>query len=200
MQRDCALRIAGRGRLTTFSVEYKTGGVGTSGSERCHLHEDQAQDTLDRPVVEKTTTSSDDNRVCVWRPRDERLNPAFALQRHTAPTVGVMVLGCLCLQYTITSSIDLWHYDSLAIDLQTGRADLIESGRTIGLKESGCTMFNLRKQLLDTGSVERKPGQDRSKATTTIEERPLFMKAKRNRDVTPSHLSHELYAEPEFQG
>ncbi|GFW49888.1 transposable element Tcb1 transposase [Trichonephila clavipes] len=28
-----------------------------SGSERCHLHEDQAQDALDRPVVEKTATS-----------------------------------------------------------------------------------------------------------------------------------------------
>ncbi|GFW21424.1 hypothetical protein TNCV_1532481 [Trichonephila clavipes] len=25
MQRNCALRIAGRGRLTSFSVEYKTG-------------------------------------------------------------------------------------------------------------------------------------------------------------------------------
>ncbi|GFW84869.1 hypothetical protein TNCV_681571 [Trichonephila clavipes] len=31
--------------------------VGTSESERCHLHEDQAQDALDRPVVEKTVTS-----------------------------------------------------------------------------------------------------------------------------------------------
>ncbi|GFY12947.1 transposable element Tcb1 transposase [Trichonephila clavipes] len=100
----------------------------------------QAQETLDRPVVGKTTTSRlaerhlgsrcplrvlpltpthriirlewcrargnwiaaewnqvvfsdesrfnfrrDDNRVRVWRPRGERLNPAFALQRHTAP-------------------------------------------------------------------------------------------------------------------
>ncbi|GFX20109.1 transposable element Tcb2 transposase [Trichonephila clavipes] len=35
--------------------------------------------------------SSDDNRVRVWRPRHERLNPAFALQRHTTPTDGVMV-------------------------------------------------------------------------------------------------------------
>ncbi|GFU85874.1 transposable element Tc3 transposase [Trichonephila clavipes] len=32
--------------------------VGTSGSERCHLHEDQAQTVLDTPVVEKTATSS----------------------------------------------------------------------------------------------------------------------------------------------
>ncbi|GFU78288.1 transposable element Tcb2 transposase [Trichonephila clavipes] len=35
--------------------------------------------------------SSDDNRVRVWRPRGERLNLAFALQRHTTPTAGVMV-------------------------------------------------------------------------------------------------------------
>ncbi|GFX37228.1 transposable element Tcb2 transposase [Trichonephila clavipes] len=34
---------------------------------------------------------SDDNRVRVWRPRGERLNPAFALQRHTALTASVMV-------------------------------------------------------------------------------------------------------------
>ncbi|GFW93250.1 transposable element Tcb2 transposase [Trichonephila clavipes] len=35
--------------------------------------------------------SSEDNRVHVWRPRGERLNPAFALQRHTAPTAGMML-------------------------------------------------------------------------------------------------------------
>ncbi|KFM68770.1 Transposable element Tcb2 transposase, partial [Stegodyphus mimosarum] len=34
---------------------------------------------------------SDDNRVRVWRARGERLNPAFAVQRHIAPTAGVMV-------------------------------------------------------------------------------------------------------------
>ncbi|GFX36202.1 low-density lipoprotein receptor-related protein 2 [Trichonephila clavipes] len=37
--------------------------------------------------------SSDENRVRVWRTRDERFNPAFALQRHTAPATGVMVWG-----------------------------------------------------------------------------------------------------------
>ncbi|GFV13357.1 transposable element Tcb1 transposase [Trichonephila clavipes] len=37
--------------------------------------------------------NSDDNRVSVWRPHVERLNPAFALQRHTTPTTGVMVSG-----------------------------------------------------------------------------------------------------------
>ncbi|GFV07192.1 transposable element Tcb2 transposase [Trichonephila clavipes] len=35
--------------------------------------------------------SSDDNRVRVWRLLGERLNPAFALQRYTAPTADVMV-------------------------------------------------------------------------------------------------------------
>ncbi|GFX90194.1 transposable element Tcb2 transposase [Trichonephila clavipes] len=82
---------------------FVTGGVGTSRSERCHLHEDQAQDTLDRPVIEKTATSeesrfnlsSDDNSVRVWRPLGERLNPAFALQRNTTPTAGVMVWSAI---------------------------------------------------------------------------------------------------------
>ncbi|GFV80683.1 transposable element Tcb2 transposase [Trichonephila clavipes] len=39
--------------------------------------------------------SSDDNRVRVWKSRGERLNPAFALQRHTTPTAGVMVWGVI---------------------------------------------------------------------------------------------------------
>ncbi|GFX75454.1 transposable element Tcb2 transposase [Trichonephila clavipes] len=39
--------------------------------------------------------SRDDNRVRAWRPRGERLNSAFALQRHTAPTAGVMVWGVI---------------------------------------------------------------------------------------------------------
>ncbi|GFU36509.1 transposable element Tcb1 transposase [Trichonephila clavipes] len=38
----------------------------------------------------KFNISSDDNRVRVWRLLGERLNPAFALQRHTAPTDGAM--------------------------------------------------------------------------------------------------------------
>ncbi|GFX90832.1 transposable element Tcb2 transposase [Trichonephila clavipes] len=35
--------------------------------------------------------SSDDNRVRVWGHRGECLNPAYTLQRHTAPIIGVMV-------------------------------------------------------------------------------------------------------------
>ncbi|GFW41105.1 transposable element Tcb2 transposase [Trichonephila clavipes] len=76
---------------------------GTSGSERHHLHENQAQDALDGPVVEKTNASdesrfiisSDDNRARVWIPRGEQLNPVFALQRHTTPTADAMVWGVI---------------------------------------------------------------------------------------------------------
>ncbi|GFU04984.1 transposable element Tcb1 transposase [Trichonephila clavipes] len=159
-------------------------GVGTSGSKRCHLHEGKAQDALDRPVVEKTTTtstiqaqiapslgalvssrnirrrlaeghlgsrrplrvlplmpthrllrlewcrargnwtavewnqvvfsdesrfnfSSDDNRARAWRPRGKHLNPTFGLQRHTAPTAGVMV--CLDIAYNTRSFLVLIH-------------------------------------------------------------------------------------------
>ncbi|GFU63862.1 6-phosphogluconate dehydrogenase, decarboxylating [Trichonephila clavipes] len=34
--------------------------------------------------------SIDDNLVHMWRPRGERLNPAFALQRYTSPTAGAI--------------------------------------------------------------------------------------------------------------
>ncbi|GFW69911.1 transposable element Tcb1 transposase [Trichonephila clavipes] len=43
----------------------------------------------------KFNLSSDENQVRVWRPLGERLNPAFALQRHTSPTAGVMVWGTI---------------------------------------------------------------------------------------------------------
>ncbi|GFX43323.1 transposable element Tcb2 transposase [Trichonephila clavipes] len=45
--------------------------------------------------------SSDDNRVRMWRPHDERLNPAFTLQlttfyfAPTASTAGVMIWGAI---------------------------------------------------------------------------------------------------------
>ncbi|GFY15818.1 transposable element Tcb2 transposase [Trichonephila clavipes] len=39
--------------------------------------------------------SSDNNRVRAWRPRGERLNPVFVLQRHTTHTAGVRVWGAI---------------------------------------------------------------------------------------------------------
>ncbi|GFU40036.1 transposable element Tcb2 transposase [Trichonephila clavipes] len=128
MQRDCAFRIAGRGRLTSFSVEYKTGNQslfeyaesftkeelrrlaeGHLGSRRplhvlpltpthrrlrlewCHTRENWTATEWNQVVFSdesRFNLSSDDNRVRVWRPHGERLNPTFASQRHTAPTAA----------------------------------------------------------------------------------------------------------------
>ncbi|GFX50447.1 transposable element Tcb2 transposase [Trichonephila clavipes] len=49
--------------------------------------------------------SSDDNRVSVWRPRGERLNPTFVLQRHTTPTAVMMV--CSVFGYNTRSPLAL---------------------------------------------------------------------------------------------
>ncbi|GBM12593.1 hypothetical protein AVEN_146776-1 [Araneus ventricosus] len=53
---------------------------------------------------------------------------------------------------------------------------------------------NLWKQFQDTGSIDRKPGQGRPRATTATEDRYLSIIAKRNRGVTASQLSRVLYA------
>ncbi|KFM70712.1 Transposable element Tcb2 transposase, partial [Stegodyphus mimosarum] len=49
--------------------------------------------------------TSDDNHV--WRPCGEPLNPAFTLQQHTFPTVGVMVWGATA--YDTRSPLILIH-------------------------------------------------------------------------------------------
>ncbi|GFU93708.1 hypothetical protein TNCV_2185881 [Trichonephila clavipes] len=79
MQRGCALRIADRGHLTSFSVEYKTGSW-TAAELNQVVFSNESRFNL----------SNDDNRVRVWRPRGGSINPALALQRHNDPTAGVM--------------------------------------------------------------------------------------------------------------
>ncbi|GFX66008.1 transposable element Tcb2 transposase [Trichonephila clavipes] len=59
------------------------GGVGTSGSERCHLHEDQAQDA--RP---QTSHREDHHMV-----RNARVQPtasSAAIQAQAAPSLGTL--------------------------------------------------------------------------------------------------------------
>ncbi|GFT09404.1 transposable element Tcb2 transposase [Trichonephila clavipes] len=56
--------------------------------------------------------SSDGNRVRVWRPRGERHNPTFALQRHTAPTASVVVWGSIA--YNTRSPLVLIRYTMTA--------------------------------------------------------------------------------------
>ncbi|GBM27565.1 hypothetical protein AVEN_97079-1 [Araneus ventricosus] len=53
---------------------------------------------------------------------------------------------------------------------------------------------NLWKQFQDTGSIERKPGQDRPRTTTATEDRYLSIIARCNRGATASQLSRDLYA------
>ncbi|GBL92896.1 hypothetical protein AVEN_54558-1 [Araneus ventricosus] len=53
---------------------------------------------------------------------------------------------------------------------------------------------NLWKQFQDTGSIERKPGQGRPRATTATEDRYLSIIARCNRGATASQLSRDLYA------
>ncbi|GBN38897.1 hypothetical protein AVEN_153224-1 [Araneus ventricosus] len=65
-----------------------------------------------------------------------------------------------------------------------------------------CREFNLTpsvvcklwKQFQDTGSIERKPGQGRPRATTATEDRYLSIIARGNRGATSSQLSRDLYA------
>ncbi|GFV84332.1 uncharacterized protein TNCV_1591911 [Trichonephila clavipes] len=52
-------------------------------------------DMMEASDESRFNLSSYDNRVRVWRPRGERLNPAFASQRHTAPTAGVIESGAI---------------------------------------------------------------------------------------------------------
>ncbi|GFS93670.1 transposable element Tcb2 transposase [Trichonephila clavipes] len=53
------------------------------------------EDSHIRRERESRINLSSDDDVRVWRPRGECLNPAFVLQRHIAPTAGVMVLGAI---------------------------------------------------------------------------------------------------------
>ncbi|KFM69306.1 hypothetical protein X975_03074, partial [Stegodyphus mimosarum] len=55
-------------------------------------------------------------------------------------------------------------------------------------------MCNLWKQFQDTGSIERKPGQRRLRATMARKDCYLSILARRNREATASQLSRYLYA------
>ncbi|GFV49028.1 transposable element Tcb2 transposase [Trichonephila clavipes] len=73
----------------------------TPNSRRLHLkccraRRDCTATELNRVIFSNESRfnlSNDDNHFLVWWPRGELLNPSFAVQRHTAPTTGVMVWG-----------------------------------------------------------------------------------------------------------
>ncbi|GFS87880.1 transposable element Tcb2 transposase [Trichonephila clavipes] len=106
MQGYCALRIAGRERLTSFAMEYKTGcpRQASRKEDRHIVGNARVQPTASSATIQSQDAFSDksrfflssgDNRVRVWRPPGESLNPAFALQRHTTPPAGVMIWGVI---------------------------------------------------------------------------------------------------------
>ncbi|GBO25667.1 Transposable element Tcb2 transposase [Araneus ventricosus] len=75
--------------------------------------------------------------------------------------------------------------------LESGQSQ-IQICREFNLTPS--VMCNLWKQFQDTGSIERKPGQGRPRATTATEDRYLSIIERRNRDAAASQLSRDLYA------
>ncbi|GBL73065.1 hypothetical protein AVEN_128223-1 [Araneus ventricosus] len=75
--------------------------------------------------------------------------------------------------------------------LEAGQSQ-VEICREFNLTPSA--VCNLWKQFQDTGSIERKPGQGRPRATTATEDRYLSIIARRNRGATASQLSRDLYA------
>ncbi|GBM88650.1 hypothetical protein AVEN_139604-1 [Araneus ventricosus] len=79
--------------------------------------------------------------------------------------------------------------------LEAGHSQ-VEICREFSLTPSAvCNLWNnLWKQFQDTGSIERKPGQGRPRATTAIEDRYLSIKARRNRSATAFQLSRDFYA------
>ncbi|GFU82888.1 CUB and sushi domain-containing protein 3 [Trichonephila clavipes] len=75
-----------KARVEELILDIKSRCVSTPRKSRLRRHKLYAVSDESR-----FNLSSDDNRVRVWRPRGERLNPAFALQRHSSPTAAVMV-------------------------------------------------------------------------------------------------------------
>jgi transposase len=65
----------------------------------------------------------------------------------------------------------------------------------IHLNLTPSVVCNLWKQFQDTGSIQRKSGQGRAKATMTATgDRYLSILTRRNRGATASQLSRDLYA------
>ncbi|GFT51921.1 transposable element Tcb2 transposase [Trichonephila clavipes] len=78
--------------------------------ERCRARRDCIANEWNQVVLSEEfrfNLGSDDNRVCVWRPRGECLNPVFALQWPTASITGVVVKDAI--SYNTPSPLILIH-------------------------------------------------------------------------------------------
>ncbi|PRD28354.1 UNVERIFIED_CONTAM: hypothetical protein NCL1_32619 [Trichonephila clavipes] len=81
MQRDCALRIAGRGHLTSFSVKYKTG--------KQSLFE--CAESLTKEELSPRQTSRREDHHIVRNARVQPSASSAAIQAQVAPSLGAPV-------------------------------------------------------------------------------------------------------------
>ncbi|GFT69464.1 DUF4817 domain-containing protein [Trichonephila clavipes] len=83
---------------------------------------------------------SDDNRVRVWRLRGERLNLAFALHRHAAPTAGVMVRDAI--------AYNTWSFRVLISNTMTAQRyvhDILQPTRDVTHATAPWSQFSTRQ-------------------------------------------------------
>ncbi|GFV85254.1 HTH_Tnp_Tc3_2 domain-containing protein [Trichonephila clavipes] len=101
MQRDCALRIAGSGRLTPFSVEYKTGNqslfecaesFAKEERRRCWDQWIREMSFTRRPGLRRLRqTSCREDRHIVRNARVQLTASSAAIQAQIAPSLGAPV-------------------------------------------------------------------------------------------------------------
>ncbi|GFX49902.1 transposable element Tcb1 transposase [Trichonephila clavipes] len=144
----------------------------------------------------------DDNRVRVWRPCSERLNPAIALQRHIALTAGVMVWGVVAYNtpsplalICITMIAQLYVHDILkphVLPLMQRFPGAILQQDNARHHTAKSVISRLWQRFQDDGNVSRCYKTDRPRVTTPNEDRYLAVTAKRNRRSTASDLSRQF--------
>ncbi|GFX89331.1 HTH_Tnp_Tc3_2 domain-containing protein [Trichonephila clavipes] len=86
MQRDCALRIAGKGRLASFSVEYKTG-----NQSLFECAESFTKEELRPGSGRPRQTSRREYRPIVRNARVQKTASSAAFQAQVSPSLGAPV-------------------------------------------------------------------------------------------------------------
>ncbi|GFW62324.1 transposable element Tcb2 transposase [Trichonephila clavipes] len=119
---------------------------------------------------------SDDNRVRVWRPRGERLNPVFALHRHTTPTASVMVWGDIA--YNTRGHLDAFTRGRIIGKLEEGRS-VTSVAAEFGIAHS--IVSRLWRQFQTTGTAIRRFSSGRPRGTTPADDRYIVLQARKNR-------------------
>ncbi|GFS90402.1 transposable element Tcb2 transposase [Trichonephila clavipes] len=151
----------------------------TASSAAIHAQETglQRNGTRSSLGTNPDSISAVDNPVRVWRCLGERLNPAFALQRHTAPSAGVMVWGAIA--YNTRSPLVL-----IRGTMTTQRHSSLEWNQfdgSPGWKASSIRVVNEKKRFLvlvlqnrDEGRVEEEDPGERTDERSEEEDEKEF--------------------------